>query len=103
MNMPTDAERDELEARVSDILYEVARFAWADLAERVPVGRTYVRPEGEGPYMSVTWDANWKKRKGGPILVVVTGYLDKEHQHPVWGSAEIIRRRGLLTRLFDRQ
>jgi hypothetical protein len=62
MDEPTDAERDELEIRVSDILYEVAEFAWADLAERVPVGRTYVRPEAEGRYMAVTWDADWKGR-----------------------------------------
>jgi len=40
MDDPTDTERNELEIRVSDVLYEVAEFAWADLAERVPVGRT---------------------------------------------------------------
>ncbi|QAY75190.1 hypothetical protein [Sphingosinicella sp. BN140058] len=100
MNTPADTERDELEARVSDVLYEVAEFAWPDLAERVPIGRTYVRPEEEGPYMAVTWEADWKSRKGGPILIVVTGYLDEERQHPVWGSAEIIRKRGLLARLL---
>jgi hypothetical protein len=103
MNTPTDAERDELENRVSDVLYEVAEFAWTDLAERVPIGRTYVRPENEGPYMAVNWDADWKRQEGGPILIVVTGYLDKEHKHPVWGSAEVIRKRGLIARPFRRE
>lgn len=56
--MPIDADRDELELRVSDVAYEVADFAWADLAERVPIGTTYTRPQNEGPYMSVTWDAD---------------------------------------------
>ena len=102
MDDPTDAERDELEDRVSDVLYEVAKFAWADLAERVPIGRTYVRPEAEGRYMAVTWDADWKSREGGPILIKVQGFLDPAHQKPVWGACEILRKRSLLSRLLKR-
>lgn len=103
MSNLTGAERDELEVRVSDVAYEVAKFAWADLAERVPVGRTYVRPNEEGPYMAVTWNADWKGREGGPILIVVNGYLDDEQRYPVWGTGEIIRKGGLVARLFDRE
>lgn len=102
MDDPTDAERDELEIRVSDVLYEVAEFAWADLAERVPVGRTYVRPEAEGRYMAVTWHADWKGRRGGTIFVKVQGFLDRDHQTPIWWSGETIRKRSLLDRLLKR-
>lgn len=77
MDDPTDAEREELEDRVSDILYEVAKFAWADLAERVPTGRTYIRPEAEGRYMAVTWDADWKSCEGGPILSRSKAFLTR--------------------------
>jgi hypothetical protein len=97
------ADDSELELHVSDVAYEVAEFAWVDLAERIPVGRTYVRPESEGPYMAVTWDADWKGRVGGPILIRINGYLDREHSKPVWGASEIIeRRRSWLTRLLQR-
>jgi hypothetical protein len=102
MSEPSNADRDELELRVSDVAYEVAQFKWADLAERVPIGRTYTRPEAEGPYMAVTWDADWRKRPGGPILILIQGYLDEDHQTPVWGTGEIIRRRTLLDRLLKR-
>lgn len=102
MDAPTDAERDELEARVSDILYEVAGFAWEDLAGRVPVGQTYVRPEADGRYMAVAWDADWKRQAGGAILIKVQGFLDPDHHIPVWGAGEIIRKRGLLDRWLKR-
>jgi len=98
--VPQDADRDELELRVSDVLYEVAKFAWSDLAPRVPVGRTYVRPDPEGAYMAVTWSADWKIRAGGSILVKVEGYLDPDHQIPIWWAGEIIRKRSLLDRLL---
>jgi hypothetical protein len=102
MAIQSDDDR-ELELRVSDVAYEVANFAWADLAERLPVGRTYVRPESEGPYMAVTWDADWKGRENGPILIRINGYLDCDHANPVWGTGEIIERQpGWLTRLLDR-
>ena len=102
--MPTQSDDDrELELRVSDVAYEVAKFTWSDLAERLPVGRTYVRPESEGAYMAVTWDADWKGRANGPILIRINGYLDREHENPVWGTGEIIERRpGWLTRLLNR-
>lgn len=103
MSTPTDEERDELEVRVSDVAYEVAKFVWQDLAERIPVGRTYVRPEHEGSYMAVTWDARWKGREGGPILIVINGYLDPKHREPVWGTGEIIRKRSFMARLLGRE
>lgn len=101
MKDPTDAERDELEVLVSDVLYEVAEFAWSDLAERIPVGRACVRPESEGRYMAVTWDADWKGRQGGSILIKVQGFLGPDHKVPTWGAAEIIRKRGFLARLLQ--
>jgi len=52
--------------------------------------------------MAVTWDADWRKRPGGPILILIQGYLDEDHQTPVWGTGEIIRRRTLLDRLLKR-
>ena len=101
MELQSDDDR-ELELLVSDVAYEVAKFAWSDLAERVPVGRTYSRPESEGSYMAVTWDADWKGGAGGPILIRINGYLDQDHAEPVWGTAEIIeRRRSWLTRLLN--
>ncbi len=100
--MPTDADRDELELRVSDVAYEVADFAWADLAERVPIGITYTRPQNEGPYMSVTWDADWKEGVGGPILIKIEGFLDPKHEVPAWGTGEIIRKRSFLDTLLRR-
>lgn len=100
--MPTDADRDELELRVSDVAYEVADFAWADLAERVPIGTTYTRPQNEGPYMSVTWDADWKEGVGGPILIKIQGFLDPKHEVPTWGTGEIIRKRSFLDTLLRR-
>lgn len=100
--MPTDADRDELELRVSDVAYEVANFARADLAERVPLGKTYTRPASDGSYMAVTWDADWKGRVGGPIFIKVQGFLDPDHQMPTWWTGEIIRKRGLLDMLLRR-
>jgi hypothetical protein len=102
MNAPTDAERDELELRVSDVLYEVADFAWVDLADRVPVGRIDVRPEAEGRYMAVSWHADWKRRRGGSIFIKVQGFLDRDHHTPIWWSGETIRKRNLLDRLLNR-
>ena len=101
--MATQSDEDwELEHRVSDVAYEVAKFTWSDLAERLPVGRTYVRPGSEGPYMAVTWDADWKGRVNGPILIRINGYLDPEHANPVWGTGEIIERKpSWLTRLLN--
>lgn len=98
--MLTDADRDELELRVSDVAYEVANFAWADLAERVPIGRCYTRPSSEGPYMAVTWDADWKGRVGGPILIKIQGFLDPDREVPTWWTGEIIRKRGLIESLL---
>lgn len=100
--MPTDADRDELELRVSDVAYEVADFAWADLADRVPIGMTYTRPENAGPYMAVTWDADWRKQAGGPILIKIQGFLDPAHEVPTWWTGEVIRRRSFLDTLLLR-
>ena len=92
----------ELELRVSDVAYEVAKFTWSYLAARLPVGRTYVRPECEGPYMAITRDADWKKHVNGPILIRINGYLDPEHANPVWGTGEIIeQKQSWLTRLLN--
>lgn len=101
-SMSRDADRDELELLVSDVAYEVGEFKWADLAERLPVGRTYVRPEAQGPYMAVTWDADWKGRIGGAILIKVNGYLDPDHEMSIWGTGEIIRKRGWFDSLLRR-
>ena len=102
MSTQSDDDR-ELELRVSDLAYEVAEFTWSDLAERLPVGRSYVRPESEGSYMAVTWDADWKGRVNGPILIRINGYLDREHANPVCGTGEIIERQpSWLTRLLNR-
>lgn len=97
-----DTDRDELELRVSDVAYDVAQFKWADLAERVPTGRTYTRPEAEGLYMAVTWEADWLERPGGPIRILIQGYLDQDHMTPIWWTGEIIKRRTLLDRLLRR-
>jgi len=100
--MPTDADRDELELRVSDVASEVANFSWTDLAERLPIGKTYTRPDSEGPYMSVTWDADWKGRFGGPILIDIQGFLDRDNEMPTWWTGEIIHKRGFLDKLLRR-
>jgi hypothetical protein len=53
--------------------------------------------------MAVTWDADWKGRKNGPILIRINGYLDREHANPVWGTGEIIEQQpGWLMRLLNR-
>lgn len=83
MSTPVDVDRGELELRVSDVAYEVACFEWADLAKRLPTGRTYTRPEAEGSYMAVMWDADWLKRPGDAILILIQGYLDEGHQAPI--------------------
>ena len=98
--MATDADRDELELRVSDVAYEVANFSWAYLAERIPIGETYTRPQSTGPYMSITWEANWHGQVGGPILITVQGFLDPEREVPTWGTGEIIHQRSFLDTLF---
>ena len=102
MDIQNDDDSD-LELRVSEVADEVAGFAWSDLAERLPVGRTYVRPESEGPYQAVTWDADWKDRAGASILIRIHGYLDRDHLNPVWETGVIIaRRHQWFTRLRNR-
>lgn len=102
MDAPTDSEREELELMVSDVLYEVANFAWVDLADRIPVRGIDVRPEDKGGYMAVTWEADWKRQRGGPIFIRVQGFLDRDHKTPIWWSGETICKRGWLHRLLNR-
>jgi hypothetical protein len=90
--MNREADQEELRSSVEDVFNEICKFRWGDLASRLPVERSYVRPHAKGEYLSVAWRCEWATEDRTSIICMVAGYLSEDHQTPLFQMNCEIRR-----------
>ncbi len=100
--MYREDDRAALEERLSDFAEIAQKFTWGELADRVPVGSVFLRPESEGEYLAIEWRARWADQVGGQIILEIAGYLNEDHQTPIISRSYQIEKKGFFADLLRR-